>query len=285
MATKRKATPAEKNALRAEKNLRVRVETMRKKIERETAQEIEIDVDDFLYKYINATQRNGTKKNTRKRRMSSEAMDALRGDALLKRLERYSMVHFVNPETGADIDVTLTHYNKVLKGVKKAQDLADKHESGREIKAPNVKMSPSGFIAYENFIGKAQKQEYWDESDERFVANFMQSLSVLGTDSRAYLAIERKIKKMGRKRTIRILRDTVNDLPKQLMSYYFSSEQGMVYDRLGDVLDAFDIKHNENEMELWKMTEQEYKQHKKNRSGMDFDEIDFTDDEIEDIFG
>ena len=99
----------------------------------------------------------------------------------------------------------------------------------------------------------------------------------MGSNSIGYNKIVKRIKRIGKTRTINILSALVDSRRSYSVAYYFASNQEEMKSRLQDIFEAFGIEWDDNVNYM-----ADVKASKSEQEG-GFEEI--SDEEIEDIFG
>lgn len=224
MAKAKHKTAQQKLKQKERRNLRRRTQTAIKNLERELSHTVEFDLTEFL--------------TNRRKPLSAQQLSTLRGEKLLRAIEKHGRVVFKEGES-----VTMREYNEVLKTVAKAQKLAKEIDSRKEIKPPTAVESVRGFTKFKEFVNRAATTTYWREVGNRMIDNFMESMSALGTTSIGYVMVARQIKKLGKAETVRRLTELVYSGVEAHISvaYYFSSNQEEVQKNLKDVFDFLGI--------------------------------------------
>lgn len=210
-----------------QRNLRRRTKTAIKNLERELNQTVDIDLTSFL--------------QNRSKPLTAKQLSELRGEKLVNLIKREGNVVF---ESGDSI--TLREYNKVLKLVEKSQKMAKKYGSTRDIQPPTGVTSVEGLRKFKTFVERTSQSEFWEIEREQMIANFLKSLSALGENSIGYTKILKRIKRIGKTRTINILSALVDSRRSYSVAYYFASNQEEMKSRLQDIFDAFGIEWNDD---------------------------------------
>lgn len=258
MAKAKQKTAQQMLRQKEQRNLRRRTKTAIRNLEKELNQNIEIDLNEFL--------------QNRSRPLSAKQLSELRGEKLVNLVKREGSVVF----DSGDI-VPLKEYNQILKLVEKSQKMAKKYGSTRDIQPPTGVMSVTGLQKFKTFVERTAQSEYWELEREQMIANFLQSLSALGSNSIGYTKIVKRIKRIGKTRTINILSALVDSRRSYSVAYYFASNQEEMKSRLQDIFEAFGIEWDDNVNYM-----ADVKASKSEQEG-GFEEI--SDEEIEDIFG
>lgn len=260
MAKKKARTPQQIKKSKERANLRRRINRAIKNIEKETGQNIFFDVNAFL--------------DNRKKPLTTTQLSELRGPKLAERVKRDALVGLVPKDDGSREYVTFRDYKDLLKQVEKAQKLAQKYHSGSTINPPNAVMTVSGFQNYADFISDASKREYWIAKGNRMIDNFMKSNASLGRDSLGYQLIQKRIKRLGVSRTLEILVQMESDKHHISASYWFDSDQGMIYSKLGNIFDYLGIPFDPNK---------NYLANADDKKAQESEWVELTDEETEDL--